>query len=692
MTNTVDPAAAKVDPAAKKLDPFDIEALEKSLNDSATRVSTIWITFLIFSLYLLVAAATVDHRQLLLAEPIKLPVLNIDFPLWGFFFLTPYLFVILHVYVLLQVLLLGRTADAYNDTLDKLIIHPASNSVMRQRLANTLFAQIFAGSPRERGGWLGGLLKSTAWATLAIAPISILLVFQFAFLPYHSHPATWSHRFLILADIAAVFLVWPLALEARHDRALRGRKRHALLAACCALFILVSLGIGTFPGEPHVNFFTAQPLSHVQCARGVSSKFDRLYVPGIDVVDDEKLAKIAQSTSDRKLPAYEGERTRNFRDRNFNCADLSSADLRRVDLTNASLAGAILNASHLEGISATGAELQGASFEEAYLQGANLDNAQLQATSFKKAHLQGASLSGAELPGALLEEAELQGTILAFADLKGASLVNARLQGAVLYSADLKGAALVGAQLQGANVFSAKLQGASLLKAELQGSNLRESETAHTDLSEAYVWRAKIGTCPSANIENLKSEAVVESGILANDNTTRPVPLEIDKFIERSTASIPDPFVRAETAKRMRLYLEINAAKDDTAEIAKMWNDCENLAGKTVRDRFDQERVQFLRELVCNADTDADGAAVAKGMIAGWDITRWPFEISNRFTVKEKSDRMSFFGFLARSLLGQDGKECETGKDLDELTKELLRGGIARAALVPMAVEPEKSR
>jgi hypothetical protein len=70
----------------KKIDPFDVEALEKSLNDSATRVSTIWVSFLIFSLYLLTAATTVTHRQLFLAEPVKLPVLNIDLPLWGFFF------------------------------------------------------------------------------------------------------------------------------------------------------------------------------------------------------------------------------------------------------------------------------------------------------------------------------------------------------------------------------------------------------------------------------------------------------------------------------------------------------------------------------------------------------------------------------------------------------------------------------
>src|SRR5262249_32707068 len=87
----------------KKIDPYAVDALEKSLNDSATRVSTIWISFLLFALYLVTAAGTVTHRQLFLEEPTRLPVLNIDLPLWWFFLLAPIFFVILHAYVLMQV-------------------------------------------------------------------------------------------------------------------------------------------------------------------------------------------------------------------------------------------------------------------------------------------------------------------------------------------------------------------------------------------------------------------------------------------------------------------------------------------------------------------------------------------------------------------------------------------------------------
>jgi hypothetical protein len=103
-------------------------------------------------------------------------------PLFWFFVLSPVLFVLLHVYVLLQVLLLGRTAMAYSVAVDRNVRAPAGNAAVRQRLANTLFAQIFAGSPRERSGWLGTILQFIAWITLVGGPIVIILALQLAFL------------------------------------------------------------------------------------------------------------------------------------------------------------------------------------------------------------------------------------------------------------------------------------------------------------------------------------------------------------------------------------------------------------------------------------------------------------------------------------------------------------------------------
>jgi hypothetical protein len=133
---------------ADKLDPLDVGALEGAVNDSAGRVSGLWLSFVAFSAYLAAAASMISHRQIFLEEPIRLPTINIDLPLVASAILLPLLFVIYHVFVLLQVVLLARTADAYNDAIEHGVADPVDQTRVRQRLANTLFAQLFAGSPR----------------------------------------------------------------------------------------------------------------------------------------------------------------------------------------------------------------------------------------------------------------------------------------------------------------------------------------------------------------------------------------------------------------------------------------------------------------------------------------------------------------------------------------------------------------
>ena len=77
-----------------------------------------------------------------------------------------------------------------------------------------------------------------AWLTLAIAPVLVLLVFQYKFLPYHSHLVTWTHRVLILVELTTVFLLWPLALDPKRDIEWRRVVRKSI---CTCLSRLVRL-------------------------------------------------------------------------------------------------------------------------------------------------------------------------------------------------------------------------------------------------------------------------------------------------------------------------------------------------------------------------------------------------------------------------------------------------------------------
>src|SRR5271166_2202340 len=80
---------APAKPADQPPDTKEIEALAASLNRSAERVQTLWLSFLTFTLYLAIAAGTTTHHMLFREDPLTLPVLNIPLPLIGFYVLAP---------------------------------------------------------------------------------------------------------------------------------------------------------------------------------------------------------------------------------------------------------------------------------------------------------------------------------------------------------------------------------------------------------------------------------------------------------------------------------------------------------------------------------------------------------------------------------------------------------------------------
>jgi hypothetical protein len=96
------------------IDPKDLGELQKALNEAAGKASVLWTTFITFQLYLAIAFGSVTHRDLFLENSIKLPLLNVDLPLVGFFVVAPAVLVILHFYVFLQLLGLAITAKDYN--------------------------------------------------------------------------------------------------------------------------------------------------------------------------------------------------------------------------------------------------------------------------------------------------------------------------------------------------------------------------------------------------------------------------------------------------------------------------------------------------------------------------------------------------------------------------------------------------
>jgi uncharacterized protein YjbI with pentapeptide repeats len=539
---------------ADTLDPQDVGALEKAVNDSAGRVSTIWISFLVFGLYLAVAAGGVTHRQLLLEDAIKLPVLNIDLPLVSFFFLAPLLFAIFHVYVLMQVILLARTAAAYNEALDRRVASPADRGVLRQRLVNTLFAQIFAGSPREREGLLGLLLRLMAWVTLAIAPVMVLLTIEVRFLPYHSALVTWTHRALIVLDLAALLLLWRGALAPQRDITWGGLFAQRSAAAMAALLALASVVVVTYPGEPHTSWMRFGDARSPICRDwlGVRLFEDRLLLSDEVLIDRDKFAKLAaaEPTADKTEPP------RRFVARDLACASFADADLRGADFSGeTSLRGAILSRARLDL-----AKLNDADLREAILTGARLD-----AATLADANARGARLASARLRGA-----DLNGT-----DLSGADLSGAYLQGADLGNASLERARLRNARLHGAILGHADLTKADFRQAQLQGASFERTTLKATDFTLAYLWHAQLfeEECESVILDRARFEKTIN--VTTVRGGARPPAADgdvVEAFIQDVVHAVPEA-TRHELDKALGLRLR-GATDEQDSRWQAAWHAC----------------------------------------------------------------------------------------------------------------------
>jgi uncharacterized protein YjbI with pentapeptide repeats len=672
------------------IDPKDLGALEKALNDAAGKASVLWTTFVTFELYLAIAFGSVKHRDLFLETPVKLPILNVDLPLVGFFVLAPIILVIFHFYVFLQLYGLATKAGEYNGLLKEHAQAESDRQRIRQRLDTFFVLQFLAGPKEQRSHFQGFSLRLIAWITLVGAPIVILLQGQVTFLAYHHEVITWVQRLLLFVDLVVIWGFWNRIRS--EDNPILGPILSKIwpaigLALSIGAFIL-SAFLATFPGE-RVEILTDSPywtslheLLFLGAADEVTGQprslfSNRLVLTDQTFVDSEKLEKVGVSHS--------------FRGRDLTGAVLNRADLRQADFTGAILDDAQLNSAKLEkarfcatremdpeGRKTGCASLRRTSLDEAQLQGASLVNANLQEAWLHNASLQGASLVRAHLQGASLDYAQLQGASLFGAGLDGASLEEAQLQGALLDGAQLRGASLRRAHLQGASLNSAQLQGVlldeawlqwvSLRFAGLQGASLDEAQLQGASLERASVWRVK-AAASALNCTSLEKL----------DSTTRP--WEERKEPKQTYQGWRDGILSniPERAKHKADERLSSLDPDKTPRFGpgqKFWTQtqCPRQQGPDAK-----HLAEYLATLACSAEAAPD---VARGLITYGRIERIGAEIA---TI---ADRLRKGKADPQNCPGVDGFTKEDWAQLDELVARVQERGAKTSA--PSGTPPDK--
>jgi uncharacterized protein YjbI with pentapeptide repeats len=447
--------------------PEDAKEFLDEANRAGDPAWSSWLAFLLLLTYVVVTLASVNHKALLLNSPVKLPIINADIPLVGFFQYAPALLLLVYLSLLVQHVVLARKYRKFTDAIASYEMETGTEHPARERVHSYVFSQIAAGpKPNLITKFMMQLI---VYVTFAVLPIITLLYFQIKFLPYHDVSITYWHRIAVILGFAMLILLTPLMQNtgpARRRWDIKvGPQAEAWEASgtqvlLVLLLLPIVLGfswlIATVPNEwidRRLGFVapTSVRVGPEEEAKLLNPLVRRIVYDRLPDDNDKGwwrrwlLSYRALIVEDTDLAADEDAKVV-LRERNFRFALLNRSDLHRADLAWADLRGAQMWKTLAKG---------------------KLKDAQLQGAFLKEAQLQGAQLNSAQLQGADLSNAQLQGAELSYANLQGADLRGAKLQGADLSYANLEGADLRGAKLQGANLAGAKVQGADFASAEI---------------------------------------------------------------------------------------------------------------------------------------------------------------------------------------------------------------------------------
>jgi uncharacterized protein YjbI with pentapeptide repeats len=503
------------------------EQLLGAVNDSSQRARTLFATMIVAGLYHVIVLTTTDHQTLLYGIDIQLPLLSISVPVLGFFVISPLVFFVLHLELVLEAALLGERAARLRRKID------LSSPEQRQDLllsAHSLpLTQISLGGGRAGTRLLFGLL---VWLMIVLFPLTALIATQIVFLAYHSELVTWIHRVLVVLDAGILVYLWssirsPSARFGTIDRvpaiasawwltmrrlarlnpkaALRRswRQAHTFSAAGTARIWLAAVTVGLasttvllVPSEWLERSLVSVMPDSLVVGRGVPLREHAMLLPtcillersdcGIEGADRRwsqqgwRLSRnlimasrlLIHRSSDQLMSIEEFASQPLAEQLNSPKLDISGRDLRYADLSFAYIPRLIAD----DKTNLSGADLRYSTILSADLAGANLSGVRAQG-----AYWPSANLERIEGGGINADKAHLPGVNLTFAHLIGASFQDAFMPGATFV-----GTSLWATRFDGANLSASAFGGSRMLSnvASMRYADLRGSSGLMLDQTE----------------------------------------------------------------------------------------------------------------------------------------------------------------------------------------------------------------
>src|SRR6476469_8565449 len=114
-------------------------------NAASDPARTAWLAFLVLLTYVVVTLTSVSHKDLLLNSPVRLPIINADIPLVGFFQYAPAMLLLVYLSLLVQHVILARKYRKFTDAITSYEMETGAEQPARELVHSYVFSHIADG-------------------------------------------------------------------------------------------------------------------------------------------------------------------------------------------------------------------------------------------------------------------------------------------------------------------------------------------------------------------------------------------------------------------------------------------------------------------------------------------------------------------------------------------------------------------
>ena len=668
---------------------ISLSAIE-GLNSSSRLFAAQYALFLSLLLYVVFVVFVTDHRILLLSESLVLPIVDISVPVNLFYATVPFFiaFVFVNLVVHLHVLLNKARA------LDRIRLakeFPGQADLVEVSITSSPYLH-----PTKYGiaGKLPrAILSAFFYPSLLVAPLSILLLLQWRFIPYHSPLINFIQACSILVYGLGVWLF------AHMER--MGAAVYSSLSCFASLGAIISFCFCGLPSSstpwddlpwklvPNAIMFegsdttTPRPLFRKYFdSRNLDAAGMLISSANVTSLQSED----SQATGDcSKLPVPRATSRVLLAGRNFENANFSGATFVGIDFASndTNLRGADFSDSNLSSVSFSDAELSGANFEGACLNqvflsnvradGAKFSNAQMYNSYFSNASFVRSNWEGARIiqtvgSGARFQTSSMSGLLVLNSDLRSTNFDGVSLANARLLDVDLEGSSAAGLDLSYANLIkveAAKLSAPGVVfdHADIWFSNFRSATLSASTFRDTAIWRTRflnanldlaygeqvtiIGSDFSGvdqTLMNFGTLSQTESGVLNQKGAAAFFSAQLVQEEGRENVIAALASVSASLSKE-------NWLQDDVVPLGASLSDTAHS-----RENLKQRQADYLGEMMCGRIEVACSVLVMAQGSARSGVPQFD-ELSN--VVRHKYD---------------DSTMCKSLKDRDVVDKVLCKG------------------